>query len=180
MKSRAVIWRSSRLLGGAWLLGLLLLGGGCAVYLPAGPDPAHLVVKAQAAVTPEMVEDTMQRRARLVFNRALGGGEEVSQPLWDLRAFVPQPDGSLTPLQPVRAVENQSGYDLRASAEFLAPPGTYQVLFLLECSVRHLSLEYPTVVEYIYLLTWRQQQTLEFCPGCRLELTPFQNFPLKR
>jgi hypothetical protein len=155
------------------LLGLLALASGCALYLDPGPNPARLVVNAQASVTTAMVEGALERKAHLHY-KPLGGGEDVSEPLWDLRAFVTRADGSLTPLRPVKPVENVEGYDFAGAAEFLAPTGVYPVLFLLECSVRHVSLAGPTVmVEYIYMITWRQEQTLEFCPGCRLELSPF-------
>lgn len=156
-----------------FLLALPVLAGGCAVYQDPGPNPAHLVVSAQASVTRQMVEQALVAKARLQYD-PLGGAEDVSQPLWDLRAFVPGPDGSYTPLRPLRPVENVEGYDFNGTAEFLAPAGTYKVFFLLECSVRHLSLEGPRpVVEYVYIVTQRRWQTLELCPGCRLELSPF-------
>lgn len=160
---------------GAGLCALALcLAAGCAVYLEPGPHPAHLLVSAQAAVTPAMVEQTLEARSFLKY-RVFGGGEEVSDPLWDLRAFVPRPDGGYTPLKPLRPVENQEGYQFAATAEFLVPPGVHEVFFLLECSVRHLDLSGPVpVYEYVYLLTWRHTQTLELCPGCRLEITPFE------
>jgi hypothetical protein len=171
-------WRNrarscARRLAAAALAGLLALAGGCALYQDPGPNPAHLVVNAQASVTRAMVEAALIRKAHLHYE-PLGGAEDVSEPLWDLRAFVPRADGSLTPLRPVKPVENVESYDFAGAAEFLAPAGAYPVLFLLECSVRHESLEGPIpVVEYIYMITWRQQQTLELCPGCRVEVSPF-------
>lgn len=163
-----------RLAAAVWLAFMLALAGGCAVYLPPGPNPAHILVSAQASVTPAMVEQALEARSHLKY-QVFGGGEEVSAPLWDLRAFVPRAEGGYTPLQPLRPVENLEGYQLAATAEFLAPPGTREFFFLLECSVRHLDLSGPVpVTEYVYLLTWRHQETLELCPGCRLEIKPFE------
>jgi hypothetical protein len=173
MSRRAVPGAPCPWLAAALLACLVVLAGGCAVYQDPGPNPAHLVVKARASVTPAQVEEALERGAHLKF-KALGGAEDVSAPLWDLRAFVPQSDGGLTPLRPLRPVENWEGHDFAGTAEFLAPAGTYPVFFLLECSVRHQELSGPVpVVAYVYILTWRRQQTLELCPGCRLELSPF-------
>ena len=165
-------------LAGAWFLAVISgLAGGCAVYLDPGPNPARLAVSAQASVTPAMVEEALELKAHLKY-KVLGGVEEVSDPLWDLRAFVPRADGGLTPLQPMRPVENIVGHDFAATAEFLAPPGVYEVFFLLECSVRHVSLAGPRpVVEYIYILTWRLQREMEFCPGCQVQVSPFKDYP---
>lgn len=172
-KATTIGWLGRR--AGAGLCGLALaLAAGCALYLEPGPNPAHLLVSAQASVTPAMVEEALESRAHLKY-RVFSGVEEVSDPLWDLRAFVPRADGSLTPLKPLRPVENLEGYQMAATAEFLAPAGTYEVFFLLECSVSHLDLSGPVPVrEYVYLLTWRHQETLELCPGCRLEIKPFE------
>lgn len=174
MSKRTIMGRLGRLAGAGLCACLLALAGGCALYLEPGPNPAHLLVSAQASVTPAMVEEALESRAHLKY-RVFGGGEEVSDPLWDLRAFVPRAGGGYTPLKPLRPVENLEGYQLAATAEFLAPPGTYEVFILLECSVRHLDLSGPVpVTEYVYLITWRHTQTLELCPGCRLEIKPFE------
>ncbi|MFH1035430.1 MAG: hypothetical protein V1806_13055 [Pseudomonadota bacterium] len=173
MRRRGLPGRPGRRLAAALLAVLLALAGGCAVYQEPGANPARLGVSARASVTPAQVADALERQAHLKY-AALGGVEEVSEPLWDLRAFVPRPDGGLTPLKPLQPVENFEGHDFAARAEFLAPAGTYPVFLLLECSVRHVDLSGPVpVVEYIYILTWRRQQTVELCPGCRLELNPF-------
>lgn len=168
--------RFPKLAGLLTLLALLGLSG-CAVYAPVGPNPARLEVTAQAQVTPQQVRDTLERKVRLapLTFTTLG---EVGPPLWDLRAFLPAPDGGLTPLQPVRPVANVVGHRLEATAEFLAPPGTQQVVFLLECSVRHETYDGPApMVEYVYIVTRRVDLRLDLAPGGKLTLAPFASQP---
>jgi hypothetical protein len=131
-------------------------------------------VSAAAAVTPQQVRETLEAKVRLSPLAFVTRGE-ISPPLWDLRAFVPRSDGGLTPLQPVRPVANQEGHQFAATAEFLAPAGVYDVVFLLECSVRYLSYQgnFPTE-EYAYILTWKEQRRLTLPEGGRLAVEPFR------
>lgn len=161
----------------ALILCLALAGAGCAgVYVDPGANPATLAVKAAAEVTPQQVRDTLEARVRLPPLAFYTRGE-ISAPLWDLRAFLPQPDGSLTPLKPVKPVLNQVGNRFAATAEFLAPAGAREVVFLLECSVRYMSYEGPFPTdEYAYILTWKERQTLDLPAGGRLLVEPFRGY----
>ncbi|MFZ5585843.1 MAG: hypothetical protein ACOZHQ_07935 [Thermodesulfobacteriota bacterium] len=161
--------------GALLLLALALTLSGCAgIYLDPGPRPATLAVSAAAAVTPQQVRETLEAKVRLSPLAFVTRGE-ISPPLWDLRAFVPRPDGGLTPLRPVKPVANQEGHQFAATAEFLAPAGVYDVVFLLECSVRYLSYDayYPTE-EYAYIVTWKAQSKLTMPEGGRLAVEPFR------
>ncbi|MFH1057044.1 MAG: hypothetical protein V1797_00010 [Pseudomonadota bacterium] len=164
-------------LGAVLTLALVLAAFGCAgVYVDPGARPATLAVKAAAAVTPRQVRDTLEARVRLS-PLAFATRGEISAPLWDLRAFAPQPDGSLTPLKPVKPVLNQQGDQFAATAEFLAPAGSQEVVFLLECSVRYLSFEGPfPTEEYAYILTWKERQALDLPAGGRLLVEPFRGY----
>lgn len=159
------------------LLALILGAAGCAgVHLDPGPNPATLAVSAAAAVTPQQVRDTLEAKVRLSPLAFVTRGE-ISAPLWDLRAFVPRSDGGLTPLKPVKPVMNQEGHQFAATAEFLAPPGSYAVVFLLECSVRYLTYEaFTPTEEYAYILTWKEQRTVTLPEGGRLAVEPFQGY----
>lgn len=163
-----------------WTLALIALLGlvGCAgVYAPTGPHPARLEVMAQAEVTAQQIRDTLERKVRLAPLAFVTRGE-VGPPLWDLRAFLPAPDGGLIPLQPVKPVANLETHRLEASAEFLAPPGVQQVVFLLECSVRHESYEGPhPMVEYVYIVSRRVDLRLDLPAGGKLTVSPFAARP---
>lgn len=156
--------------GLAWLFIMCLGLAGCSgLYVDPGPQPARLVVHAQDAVTRQMVYDALVSRANLKYE-PFSGAEDITGPLWDLRAFLPRPDGQLVPLRPVQKVENVNTYDFDGQASFLAPPGRHEVVFLLECSMRHESLDGPTpVVEYIYVVTRKWSRTLDFTPGGQVE-----------
>ena len=171
----------SRLAGSARLAGaalLALLLAGCApVYAPVGPHPARLAVSARAQVTPHQLRETMESKVRLAPLTFTTRGE-VGPPLWDLRAFLPQADGGLTPLQPVRRVENQEGHRLEAIAEFLAPPGRQKVVVLLECSVRHETYDGPApVVEYVYIVSRRADLELDLPADGWVKVEPFPAAP---
>lgn len=167
----------SKLIRCLGLLTLLGLGGCAGVYAPTGPHPARLEVRAQAEVTPQQIRDTLERKVRLAPLAFVTRGE-VGPPLWDLRAFLSAPDGGLIPLQPVRPVANLETHRLEASAEFLAPPGVQEVVFLLECSVRHESYEGPhPMVEYVYIVSRRVDQRLDLPAGGRLTVSPFPPQP---
>ncbi len=161
----------------ALLLTLLALAGCAGVYAPAGPHPARLEVKARAQVSPQQIRDTLERSVRLAPLTFSTPGE-VGPPLWDLRAFLPAPDGGLIPLEPVRPVANVEDHRLEATAEFLAPPGAQTVVFLLECSVRHETFEGPApMVEYVYIVSRRVDLRLDLPPGGQLTVAPFAAQP---
>lgn len=165
-----------KLAGLLTLLALLSLSG-CAVYAPVGPNPARLEVTAQAQVTPQQIRETLERKVRLAPLTFVTRGE-VGPPLWDLRAFLPASDGDLTPLQPIRPVANLETHRLEASAEFLAPPGVREVVFLLECSVRHETYEGPhPMVEYVYIVSRRADLRLDLPAGGKLTVSPFPPQP---
>ncbi len=169
--------RFSKLIRTLALIALLGLVGCAGVYAPTGSHPARLEVIAQAEVTAQQIRDTLERKVRLAPLAFVTRGE-VGPPLWDLRAFLPAPDGGLIPLQPVKPVANLETHRLEASAEFLAPPGVQQVVFLLECSVRHESYEGPhPMVEYVYIVSRRVDQRLDLPAGGKLTVSPFATRP---
>lgn len=159
------------------LVAFLALSGCAGVYAPTGPNPTRLEVTAQAQVTPQQIRETLERKVRLAPLTFSTPGE-VGPPLWDLRAFLPAPDGGLTPLQPIKPVANLETHRLAASAEFLAPPGVREVVFLLECSVRHETFDGPhPMVEYVYIVTRRVDLRLDLPPGGKLTVAPFAAQP---
>ena len=138
-------------LAAAWLL------PGCAgLYLDPGPQAARLEVPVKGQVTPEQRAMAAAPFGGLEWANFPPRYNRYSEPLWDAQAFIISPEGGYYQLPPApgTAIQEQEGYAVDTTAQFLAPPGRHRLRVVFTCSVRRTYMDHLAgeVHEYLYLL----------------------------